>query len=186
MWDLGCQCAFEALKGALVATLVLIRLDFKKLFCLDVDWSPKGVGALLSQKEGKMERVVVYANKGLTSAQRKFHPIEEECYALIWGVMHFRQYLHRNHFILRTDHKPLEWLATVSDVHGRKGHWIDMLQDFSFKILHRPGMKHTNMDALSRNPVGEAVDDDDFSEEIQDIGTKQDDSTETTSRVFSI
>jgi hypothetical protein len=180
VWDLGCQCAFEALKGALVAAPVLIRPDFKKSFCLDVDWSPKGVGAILSQKEGRMERVVAYASKGLTSAQRKFHPMEGECYALIWGIMHFKQYLHRNHFVLRTDHKPLEWLVTVSNVHGRRGRWIDMLQDFSFKILHRPGMKHTNVDALSRNPVGEAADDDDFSEEIQDIGTKLGDSIETT------
>ncbi len=112
--------------------------------------------------------------------------MEGECYALIWGIMHFRQYLHRNHFTLRTDHKPLEWLAIVSDAHGRRGRWIDMLQDFSFKILHRPGLKHTNVDALSRNPVGEATDDDDFSEEIQDIGTKQDDSIDTTGGVFSV
>jgi hypothetical protein len=90
VWDLGCQCAFEALKGALVAAPVLIRPDFRKLFCLDVDWSPKGVGAILSQKEGRMERVVAYASKGLMPAQRKFHPMEGKCYALIWGVMHFR------------------------------------------------------------------------------------------------
>ncbi len=50
-----------------------------------------------------------------------------------------------------------------------------MLQDFSFKIVHRPGLKHTNVDALSRNPVGSATDDDDFSEDIQDIaGTQAD------------
>jgi hypothetical protein len=133
-----------------------------------------------------MERVVAYASKGLTSAQKKFHPMEGECYALIWGVMHFRQYLHRNHFILRTDHKPLEWLATVSDAHGRRGRWIDMLQDFSFKIVHRPGMRHTNVDALSRNPVGKAADDDNFSEEVQDIGTKQDESVEMIGGVFFV
>jgi hypothetical protein len=130
--------------------------------------------------------MVAYANKGLTLAQRKFHPMEGECYALIWGIMHFKQYLHRNHFTLRIDHKPLEWLATVSDAHGRRGRWIDMLQDFSFKILHRPGLKHTNIDALSRNPVGQATNDDDFSEEIQDIETMQDDSIETTGRIFSV
>jgi hypothetical protein len=90
VWDLGCQSAFEALKGALVAVPVLIRLDFDKQFCLDVDWSPKGVGAILSQREGRKERVVAYASKGLTSTQKKFHPMEGECYALIWGVMHFR------------------------------------------------------------------------------------------------
>ncbi len=166
VWDLGCQSAFDALKETLVAAPVLIRPDFKKPFCLYVDWSPKGVSAILSQREGKMERVVAYANKSLTLAQKKFHPMEGECYALIWGVMHFRQYLHRNHFLLRTDHKSLEWLTTVSDAHGRRGRWIDMLQDFSFKIMHRLGMKHTNVDALSWNPVGRATDDDDFSDEI--------------------
>ncbi len=99
--------------------------------------------------------------------------MEGECYALIWGVMNFRQYLYRNHFILHTDHKPLEWLAIVSDAHGRRGRWIDMLQDFSFKIVHRLGLRHTNVDALSRNPTGPAKEDDDFCEEIQDIGDAQ-------------
>jgi hypothetical protein len=48
-----------------------------------------------------------------------------------------------------------------------------MLQDFSFKIVHRPGLRHTNVDALSRNLVGSAADDDDFGEEIQDIVSTQ-------------
>jgi len=61
-----------------------------------------------------------------------------------------------------------------------------MLQDFSFKILHRPGMRHGNADALSRNPVGQATDDDDFSEEVQDVGTTLDDPTEATKSMFFI
>jgi hypothetical protein len=48
LWDLGCQSAFNALKRALVDAPILTRPDFKKPFCLDVDWSPKGVGAILS------------------------------------------------------------------------------------------------------------------------------------------
>ncbi len=52
---------------------------------------------------------------------------------------------------------------------------MDMLQDFSFKIIHRLGFRHTNVDALSRNPVGPAMDDDDFCEEIQDIEGAQTD-----------
>jgi len=44
-----------------------------------------------------------------------------------------------------------------------------MLQDFSFKIVHRPGLRHVNTDALSRNPVGSVAKDEDFGEEIQDI-----------------
>ncbi len=151
-----------------------------------MDWSLKGVGAILSQKEGRKERVVAYANKGLTPVQKKFHPMEGECYALIWGVMHFRQYLHRTHFILRTNHKPLERLATVSDAFGRRGRWIDMLQDFSFKIIHRPGMKHTNADALSRNPMGIVADDDDFNLEIQDFANKPGGAIKATRGLFSV
>jgi len=40
-----------------VAASVLIRLDFDKQFYLDVDWSPKGVGAILSQREGMKEKL---------------------------------------------------------------------------------------------------------------------------------
>jgi hypothetical protein len=127
VWNQDCQRAFDDMKRALVEAPILVRPDFKEPFCLDVDWSTKGVGAILSQREGRFEKVVAYASKGLTVAQRKFHPMEGECYALIWGIMHFRQYLHQTHFTLRTDHKPLEWLATVSDAHGRRGRWINML-----------------------------------------------------------
>jgi hypothetical protein len=77
VWNLDCQQAYDALKRALVDAPILIRPDFKKPFCLDVDWSTKGVGAILSQKEGKLEKVVAYASKGLTVAQRKFHPWKE-------------------------------------------------------------------------------------------------------------
>jgi hypothetical protein len=54
---------------------------------------------------------------------------------------------------------------------GQSG--VATLQDFSFKIIHRPGLRHTNVDALSRNLVGLTADDDDFSEEIQDIASTQ-------------
>jgi hypothetical protein len=121
---------------------------------------------------------MAYASKGLTVAQRRFHPMEGECYALIWGIMHFRQYLHRTRFTFRIDHKPLEWLATVSNASGRRGRWIHLLQDFDFKIIHRLGLRHTNVDALSRNPVGKASEDDDFNKEIQDVGPPRDDPTE--------
>jgi hypothetical protein len=68
--------------------------------------------------------------------------------------MHLKKYLHRNHFTLKTNHKPLEWLATVSDAHGKKGRWINILWDFNFKILNRPRLKHTNVDVLKQKPSG--------------------------------
>jgi len=42
------QTTFIALKRILVEALVLVRPDFNKPFILDVDWSIRGVGAILS------------------------------------------------------------------------------------------------------------------------------------------
>jgi hypothetical protein len=93
--------------------------------------------------------------------------MEGECYALIWGVMHFRQYLHQNYFMLLVDHKPLEWLVIMLDVNNRMGKWIDTLHDFNFKIIHKVRSKHTNVDALNRNMV-DVVEEDEMWDEIQD------------------
>ncbi len=83
VWNQDCQKAFDALKKALVGAPILVKPNFKEPFYLDVDWSTKGVGVILSQKEGSFEKVIAYASKALTVAQKKFHPMEGECYALI-------------------------------------------------------------------------------------------------------
>ncbi len=121
----NCYTAFDFLKVILISIPILIKFDFTRAFILDVDWSTRGVGAILSKKERRNERIIAYVNKGLSHVQKKFHPMEGECYALVWGIMHFRQYLFRNHFTLQTDHKPLEWLVIVLDAYGRQGWWVN-------------------------------------------------------------
>jgi len=71
---------------------------------------------------------------------------------------------------LGIDHKPLKWLAIVLDAYIRRGRWISMFHNFHFKIVHRIGVKHSNVDALSRNLVGKHKTDEDFGNEIQDLG----------------
>jgi hypothetical protein len=81
----------------------------------------------MSQKEGWNETVVAYVSKSLFLVQKRFHPMEGEWYALMWGIMHFWQYLHHNHFTLKINHKPLEWLTTVSNAYERQVRWINIL-----------------------------------------------------------
>jgi hypothetical protein len=47
-------------------------------------------------------------------------------------------------------------------------------------------MRHANVDALSRNLVGQAVDDDDFHQEIQDDPNIQNGMAEATERVLAV
>ncbi len=41
-----------------------------------------------------------------------------------------------------------------------------MLQDFQFKIIHRAGNRHLNVDALNRNPIGFSKEDEDFGSDV--------------------
>jgi hypothetical protein len=44
-----------------------------------------------------------------------------------------------------------------------------MLEGFDFKILHRLGAKHDNVDMFSHDPIGIVEEDEYFSKEIKDI-----------------
>jgi hypothetical protein len=76
--------------------------------------------------------------------------------------------LHQASFVVKIDHKPLEWLVIVYDPVGRKGKWISMLQDINFEIVHRARVRHAIADALNRNPVDSHDEDEDFGMEVQD------------------
>ncbi len=48
LWTPTCQEAFDTLKLRLIEAPILVRLDFERPFILDVDWSIKGIGLVLS------------------------------------------------------------------------------------------------------------------------------------------
>ncbi|CAG8784016.1 19763_t:CDS:2, partial [Racocetra persica] len=46
----------------------------------------------------------------------------------------------------------LKWLQTA-ELTGRRARWVLRMQPYNFKIQHRRGHVHRNVDALSRLPV---------------------------------
>ena len=53
-------------------------------------------------------------------------------------------------FILRTDHGSLLWLHNFKEPKGQLARWLEKLEEFQFKVVHRKGKAHCNADALSR------------------------------------
>lgn len=47
----------------------------------------------------------MYVCKTLLSTHKKFVPMEGECYALEWRIIHFQQYLHLTFCMIRRNHK---------------------------------------------------------------------------------
>ena len=122
-------------------------------FILTTDASDTGLGAVLSMKHGT---VIEFASLSLSSPEKNYATIEKECLAIVWAVRKFKRYLIGAHFIIQTDHKPLEWLESSksSKAHSQRlERWSLELRGFDFTLVHRPGSLNDNTDALSRRPV---------------------------------
>ena len=72
-----------------------------------------------------------------------------------WAVKKLHPYLDGSKFDLITDHSALQWLFNFKGTNRRLLNWCVELQNYKeyMTIIHRPGTKHTNVDALSRAPV---------------------------------
>ncbi|KAL8589384.1 hypothetical protein ACOMHN_021536 [Nucella lapillus] len=120
------------------------------LFVLRTDASGQGLGAvLLLEKEG-MLRPVTYASKKLNDAEKRYHTIEQECYAVVWGVRKFYPYLYGRHFVLESDHSPLRYLHRIRPVSRRLMGWAMELQSHSFTFRGIKGTDNLGADYLSR------------------------------------
>ncbi|KRY42282.1 Retrovirus-related Pol polyprotein from transposon 17.6 [Trichinella spiralis] len=142
--------AFDALKYHLTSAPVLAYPDFHRQFIVDVDASGDGLGAVLSQREEKAERVVAYASRTLTKAERRYCATRREMLGLVWALREFRPYLYGQRFLVRTDHSCLRWLTTFKEPEGQVARWLESLAELDFEVEHRAGRLHGNADALSR------------------------------------
>ena len=59
-----------------------------------------GLGAVLSQEHEGNERVVAYASRVLSKAEKRYCATRKELLAVVTFVKHFRAYLLGWHFIL--------------------------------------------------------------------------------------
>ena len=67
----------------LVAAPILAFPDFSKTFLLDTDACETGIGAVLSQEHDGLERVVAYASRTLSKAERKYCVTRKELLAVV-------------------------------------------------------------------------------------------------------
>jgi len=96
--------------------------------------------------------VVAYSGRTLTVGERNYCIYRKELLAVVYFLKKFRQYLLGKEFLIRTDHAALTWLRKTSDPIGQNARWMEFLEEYNFKVEHRPGERHGNADAISRHP----------------------------------
>ena len=122
---------------------------------MDSDASLIGLGAVLQQRKDGDVRVIAYASRTLSRAERNYSTTRRELLAVIFGFKQFRQFLLGCHFILRVDHSALMYLRKTPDLMGQAARWLEFIEEYDFIIVHRSGASHGNCDALSRRPLEE-------------------------------
>jgi len=151
-WSDDCEEAFLTLKTMLTTSPVLALPQTGCPYILDTDASDHGIGAVLSQIQDGEERVIVYASRLYSQAERRYCMTRKELLAIVHFLRQFRQYLLGAQFLIRADHAALQWLRRTPEPIGQQGRWLEILEEFDFTIQHRPGRLHGNADALSRVP----------------------------------
>ena len=149
-WTARCEDAFKALKLKLSTAPVLAFPSTVDTFVLDTDASELGIGAVLSQVQEGVERVVAYGSRTLTKSEKNYSTTRKELLALVYFLKHFRCYLLGKLFLVRTDHASLKWLQQFKEPEGQLARWLEQLQEFNFQLEHQSGKLHNNADALSR------------------------------------
>ncbi|KRY45558.1 Retrovirus-related Pol polyprotein from transposon, partial [Trichinella britovi] len=148
-WTDQCEKAFAFLKTQLTKQPVLTHPNFKIPFVVDTDATGDELGAVLSQIIAGQERVAAFASCTLSKSERKYCATRREMLALVWELKQFRCFLYGRRFTVRTDHGSLMWLKNFKP-EGQVARWLEQLAEFDFEVIHHPGRKHQNADALSR------------------------------------
>ena len=88
----------------------------------------------------------------LTKAERQYAATRREMLALVRSLSHFRPYLYGRPFVVRTDHRALQWLHSFKHPEGQIACWLQTLAEYQFTVEKRQDSEHSNADALSRRP----------------------------------
>ncbi|XP_078247484.1 uncharacterized protein LOC144588434 [Pogona vitticeps] len=152
-WTSDCEAAFQRLKEALINYPVLRAPDFDREFIIYTDASNSGVGAVLCQEdENGDQHPVSYLSRKLQKGERHLATVEKECLAIVYAIQKAKPYIWGRHFILCTDHSPLQWLKTMKTQNSKLMRWALNLQDYDFEVKVVRGSVNCVADALSRRP----------------------------------
>ena len=125
---------------------------------MSTDASAYAIGAVLSQDQGDGMRPIAFHSRKLNQAERNYPVHDAEMLAIMEALKVFRCHVHGRFLRIFTDHHSLRFFETQPKLNQCQVRWMEILQDYHYKIEYKSGAKNHVADALSRRadhmPVG--------------------------------
>jgi len=94
------------------------------------------LGVVLQQEQDGEVRVIAYASRALSEAEKRYCITRKELLGVVFGLKKFRQHLLGRLMVVRTDHAALTHLLRTKEPIGQQGRWLDLLGEFQLTIQH--------------------------------------------------
>ena len=151
------QTVLDRLVNLLTSPPILAYPEYNEPYVLHTDASQLGLGAVLYQLQNGVMRVISYASRTLTPAEKRYHlhSGKLEFLALKWSICdEFRDLLYyAPSFTVYTDNNPLTYVMKSAKLNATGHRWVADLSNFNFTIKYRPGTHNADADILSRMPL---------------------------------
>jgi RNase H-like domain found in reverse transcriptase len=142
--------SFRSLKDEVKSAPVLQLADRAKPYIVTCDANDVGIGAALEQESENGPYPVAFASRKLSGAEKNYPVHERELLAIVYALKEWRPYLHGSRFFIKTDHHPLRYLDTQTNLSKRQMRWMETLQEYDYEIVYVKGKFNVVADALSR------------------------------------
>ena len=169
-WTPECESAFQQLKRAFQDGTMLTHFDPTRKTVLETDASDFVTAAILSQYDNnQVLRPVAFMSKKMNPAQCNYEIYDKELLAIVDAFETWTAELGsvEASTLVLTDHKNLEYFTTTKKLNRRQARWNELLANFDFQIVFRPGKKNGKADALTRVADDIPQDNDDLRERHQ-------------------
>lgn len=152
-WDSKCEESFCNIKKAFKEGTMLAHFDPKKQTILETDASDYVTAAILSQYDDRgILRPIAFMSKKMLPAECNYEIFDKELLAIVKAFETWTAELGsvESSTLILSDHKNLEHFTTTKKLNRRQARWNELLADFDFKIVFRPGKQGGKPDANTR------------------------------------
>jgi hypothetical protein len=151
VWTKEQDEAFESLKKACIEPPTLIAFRSNEPLRIETDASDLALGACISQERDGLWHPIAYHSRKFTGPEERWDVHDKELMAVVDALRHWRVYAQScSELTIFTDHKNLVRFTTTKVLSPKQVRWMELLGQYKFRIVYRPGKDNGRADALSR------------------------------------